>query len=69
MEVNTRDESKGLLGDTLIRGQVFEDGEKMHVQGNQAHIVSRKPAQRTVLRICNRQGGSRYVRSTRNLVS
>ena len=39
----------------------------MDVQGNQAHIVSRKPARRAkgkVLRIRNRKGGSRYVRST-----
>ena len=39
----------------------------MNVQGNQAHIVSRKPAQRAkgkVLRIRNCKGGFRYVRST-----
>ena len=39
----------------------------MDVQGNQAHILSSKPARRAkgkVLRIRNRQGGSRYVRCT-----
>ena len=44
VEVDTRDESKDLPGDTLVRSPVFDDGEKMDVQGNQAHIVSRKPA-------------------------
>ena len=44
MEVDTRDESKDLPGDTLIRSPVFDHGKNMAVQGNQAHIVSRKPA-------------------------
>ena len=67
VEVDTRDESKDLPGDTLVRSPVFDHGENRDVQGNQAHIVSGKSARRAkgkVLRICNRQGGSRYVRST-----
>ena len=67
VEVDTPDESKDLPGDTLVRSPVFDHGENRDVQGNQAHIVSRKPARRAegkVLRICNRQGRSRYVRST-----
>ena len=67
VEMDTRDESKDLPGDTLVRSPVSDDGENMDVQGNQAQIVSRKPARRAkgkVLRICHRKGGSRYVRST-----
>ena len=65
--VDTRDESKDLPGDTLVRSPVFDGGENMDVQGNQADIVSSKPARRAegkFLRIRNRQGRSRYVRST-----
>ena len=67
VEVDTRDESKDLPGDTLVPSPVFDGGESMDVQGNQAHIVSRKAARRAkgkVFRIHNRQGRSRYVRST-----
>ena len=67
VEVDTRDQSKDLPGDTLVRSPVSDGGENMDVQGNQAHIVSRKPARRAEekdLRIRNRQGGARYVRST-----
>ena len=66
VEVDTRDESKDLPGDTLVRSPVFDGGENMDVQGNQAHVVSRKPARDAkgkYLRICKRQGGSRYVRT------
>ena len=67
VEVDTRDESKDLPGDTLVRSPVFDSGENMDVPGNQAHIVSGKPARRAkrkVRRIRKRQGGSRYVRPT-----
>ena len=66
VEADTRDESKDLPGDTLVRSPVFDGGENMDVQGNQTHIVSRKPARRAkgkVLGIRNRKGGSRHVRS------
>ena len=67
VEVDTQNESKDLAGDTLVRSPVFDGGEKMDVPGNQAHIVSRKPARRArgrAPRIRNRQGGSRFVRCT-----
>ena len=44
VEVDARDESKDLPGDTLVRSPVFDDGENMDIKGNQAHILSRKPA-------------------------
>ena len=44
VEVDTRDESKGLPGDTPVRSLLSDGGETLDVQGNQAHIVSRKPA-------------------------
>ena len=72
VEVDTRAESKDLTGDTLVRSPVFGSGESMDIQGNQAHIVSRKPARRAkgkVLRILNPNGGSRYVSPPGNLVS
>ena len=67
VEVNIWDESKDLPAHTLARSPVFDDGENMDVRGNQAHIVSGKPARHAegkILRIRNRQGASRYVRST-----
>ena len=67
VEVDTRDESKDLPGDTIVWSPVFDGVEKMDLPGNAAHPVSRKPARRAkgkVLRICNRKGGSRYVGST-----
>ena len=67
VEVHTRDESKELPGDTLVRSPLLDRGENMDVQGNQAHIFSGKLAGRAktkFLRIRNRKGGSRYVRST-----
>ena len=60
-------ESKDLPSDTLARSPGLNVRENMDVQGNQAHIVSRKPARRAkgkVLRIRNSKDGSRYVRST-----
>ena len=65
--MDTRDESKHLPADTLVRSSVFDGGENMDVQGNQAHRVFRKlapGAKEKVMRIRSRQGGSRYVRST-----
>ena len=44
VEVDTRDESKDLPGHTLVRSPVFTGVENMDLQGNQAHLVSRKPA-------------------------
>ena len=44
VEVDTRDESKDLPGDTLVRAPAFDGGENMDFQGTQAHIGSRKPA-------------------------
>ena len=67
VKVDTLDESEDLRGDTLVRSPLSDSSEITDVQGNQAHIVSRKPAERVkgkVLRIQNRKGGSRYVRST-----
>ena len=67
VEGDTQDESPDLPGDTLVQSPALDDGENMDVQGNQAHIVSRKPARRAkrkVLRIRNRKGGCRYVRYT-----
>ena len=66
VEVDTRDGSKDLPGDTLVWSRVFDGDENMDVHGNQAHIVSTKPlrhAEGKVLRIGNRQGRFRYVRS------
>ena len=71
VEVDTGDESKDLTDDTLLRSPAFDGGEKLNIQGNQAHIVSRKPAgcaKGMVLRIRNRKGRSRYVRSTRGIL-
>ena len=67
VEVDTRDESKDVPGDSVIWSPVFDPGGKTDVKGNQAHIVFRKPAGRAkgrVLRSRNLKGGSRYVRST-----
>ena len=72
VEVDTRDESKDLPGETPVRSPVFDVGENMDFRGKQAHIVSRKPARQAkgkVLRICNRKGGTRHLRSTENVVS
>ena len=43
VKVDPQDESKDLPGDTLVRSTVFDHGESMEVQGNQAHTVSRRP--------------------------
>ena len=66
--VHTRNESKDLPSNTVVRSPVLDGNENMDVQGNEAHIVFRKPARCAkgrVLMIRNRQGGSKYVRSTK----
>ena len=60
VEMDTRDESKDLPGATLVRSPGFDGGENLDVQGNQAHIVCRKPARHAEGKV-----GSTYVRSTR----
>ena len=69
VDVDTQHELKDLSGDTLVRSPVFDGGENMDFQGNQAHIAFRKPARRAqgkVLRIRNRMGRSKYVGSNQD---
>ena len=46
VEADAWDESKDLPGDTPVRSPPSDGGESFDVQGNQADIVSRKPARR-----------------------